>query len=128
MSELIIYGHWVSQPSRAVMWALKMKNVPFKFVEINPQTGDTQKPDFLAKFPTHTIPTMEYDGLYCSRSINFFLQLETKIAESNAILLFLAERFGWDDLYPRDAKIRAGIASPFFLDSFDHHKNDYSRN
>lgn len=62
-SDLTIYGHWVSQPSRAIMWILNMKNIPFKFVETSPQTGDTRKPEYLAKFPTHTIPAMECDGI-----------------------------------------------------------------
>jgi len=98
--QLTIYGHYVSQPSRAVLWILKLQNIDFKYVELNPSTGETRTPEFLKKFPSHTIPAMECDGI-C-------------IAESGAILLFLAEKFGWDDLYPKDAKIRAEINQYLF--------------
>jgi glutathione S-transferase len=63
MSQLIIYGHWVSQPSRAVLWLLKYKNVDFKLVEVNPSAGETRKPEFLEKFPSHTIPALECGGI-----------------------------------------------------------------
>ena len=52
MSGLTVYGHWVSQPSRAVLWVLKMKGLPFTFKKKEPFKGDCDKEDYLAKFPT----------------------------------------------------------------------------
>jgi glutathione S-transferase len=69
MSGLTIYGHYVSQPSRSLLWLLKLKRIDFTYIEINPSIGDTRKPEFLSKFPFHTIPAMECDGTYLTQVI-----------------------------------------------------------
>lgn len=83
-----IYGNYLSQPSRAVLWALKMKGVPFGLNKMNPMSGETDKPEFLAKFPTGYIP-----ALYDSSS-------DFAVSEAPAILQYLATKHGWDDIYP----------------------------
>jgi glutathione S-transferase len=54
-------------------------------------------PDFRSKFPLGTIPAIEDtdNGL--------------KLSESTAILTYLAEKHGWQDIYPPDAAIRAKV-------------------
>lgn len=81
-----VYGHFISQPTRSVIWALNMKNVPFTFVKRQPIVGDGNKPEFLAKFPTGTFPALE-DG-------------DLRITEGNAILTYLAQKHQWTDWYP----------------------------
>ena len=95
-TELTIYGNPISQPARAVMWALAMKDVPFKFVRINPMKGEAEKDEYLAMFPTGLIPGM-VDG-------------NVRLSESHAILTYLAETRRWDDWYPQgDVAQRARI-------------------
>lgn len=43
-----IYGHNVSQPTRAVVWACRMKGIDFEFINTDPLKGKTKTPDFLA--------------------------------------------------------------------------------
>ena len=93
-----IYGHWVSQPTRAVLWAMKMKGAPVEFIRNDPTAGDGEKDDYLALFPSGLYPGM-IDG-------------DVQITEAPAILTHLAETRGWDDLYPTtatDAKKRAQV-------------------
>lgn len=91
-----VYGHWVSQPTRAVLWALSMKNIPFDFHRRDPPGGDGDKDDYLKLFPCGLFPGV-IDG-------------DIRLTESNAILVHFAETRGWHDWYPKDdpAK-RAGI-------------------
>ena len=52
MSKLIVYGLPFSQPVRAVVWALLLKEQPFEMKLINPGhsgKGGSRHPDFLAK-------------------------------------------------------------------------------
>jgi glutathione S-transferase len=32
--SLRVFGHYISQPTRAVLWMLHMKKVPFEFVKV----------------------------------------------------------------------------------------------
>ncbi len=64
--------------------------IPFTVVEVSSHTGDTRKPDYVAKNPNAMVPLLELDD-------------GRRIAESNAILLYLAEgtRFLPSDRYER---------------------------
>lgn len=42
--QLRVLGHYVSQPSRAVLWLLKIKKEPFELTTINPVTGQSRTP------------------------------------------------------------------------------------
>merc|ERR1719183_3297817 len=57
----------------------------------------SRSPDYLANInPTGTVPALvEDDGF--------------TVWESHAILVYLAEKHGWDDVYPKDPKIRGII-------------------
>eukprot|EP01126_Amoeba_proteus_P020575 TRINITY_DN2091_c0_g1_i4.p1 TRINITY_DN2091_c0_g1~~TRINITY_DN2091_c0_g1_i4.p1 ORF type:complete len:161 (+),score=18.33 TRINITY_DN2091_c0_g1_i4:199-681(+) len=94
-TPLVVYGHWVSQPARAVMWALKIKGVDWRYVEVDPSRGDTRRPDFANKFLGRTIPAIEDEDVY--------------LFESNAVLPYLADKYNWEDWYPKDIRSRALI-------------------
>ncbi len=90
---LKVFGHLTSQPTRSLVWALKLKGVPFELVKADPMTGFDA--EFTSKFPVSTIPAIE-DGT-------------VRLAESHAILQFLAAKHKWSDLYPLDLAERARI-------------------
>lgn len=88
---LKVFGHLTSQPTRSLVWALKLKGLPYELIKADPMTGFD--PEFTSKFPTRTIPAIEDGAL--------------RLAESHAILQFLASKHGWSDLYPADLTQRA---------------------
>eukprot|EP00035_Acanthoeca_spectabilis_P002594 m.88500 g.88500 ORF g.88500 m.88500 type:complete len:221 (-) comp11652_c0_seq1:997-1659(-) len=105
---LKIYGIPHSQPARTVMWALAIHNVPFEVISARPgsnKPGGTRHPDYVAKFPTATIPAMDDGGF--------------TLTESVAILRYLAAKHNWAEYYPSELKKRAKI--DFFLEW--HHRN-----
>lgn len=110
MSDPIkLYGVPFSQPVRAVMWVMLFKREPFEMILTNPGSkGDngSRHPDFLAKNPAGTIPTIEQaDGFV--------------LGEAHAIMTYLANLHGWNDLYPEDPQQRARV--DWYLNY--HHRN-----
>ncbi|MEN9313610.1 MAG: hypothetical protein RIS35_3 [Pseudomonadota bacterium] len=106
----ILYGIPFSQPVRAVMWLLLHKRMPFKLAPVSPGSkseGGSRSPEYLAKNPGGTIPTLE------EPDTGFVL------GESHAILCYLANRHGWDDVYPTDPQRRAKV--DWYLNW--HHRN-----
>ena len=109
-NPLIIYGVPFSQPVRAVLWLMLYKQKPFEMVLINPGSsseGGSRHPDYLAKFPTGTIPSIE------DKETGFVL------SESHAIMSYLCNKFDWNDLYPSNHEERAKVDSDLHL----HHRN-----
>ena len=107
---VILYGVPFSQPVRAVMWLMLYKRTPFEMVLINPGSkGETgsRNPAYLAKNPGGTIPTIE------EPDTGFVL------GEAHAILCYLSNRHGWDDVYPKDHQSRARV--DWYLHY--HHRN-----
>lgn len=107
---LVIYGVPFSQPVRAVLWLFLYKKKAFELRLINPGSpseGGSRHPGYLAKFPLGTIPGLE------DRETGFVL------SESHAIMCYLCDRFGWNDLYPSTIEERAKIDSYLHL----HHRN-----
>ncbi len=107
---LILYGVPFSQPVRAVMWLLLNKREPFEMVLINPgSSGEngSRHPDYLAKNPAGTIPTIE------EPDTGFVL------GEAHAILCYLCNKHGWHDVYPAEAQARAAV--DWYLHY--HHRN-----
>ena len=88
---LKLYGVPLSQPFRSVAWALLQKKVPFQVALTVPAMKTkmgAQHPSFLEKAPLGSVPVIEeLDSGYV-------------LWESPAILAYLAESRGWDDLYP----------------------------
>lgn len=110
MTALKLYGVPFSQPVRAVMWLLLLKQQPFEMVLINPGSkgeSGSRHPDFLKKSPGGTIPCIE--------------EPETgfTLGESHAILTYLARTRGWFDVYPPDEQVRARIDAYLHY----HHRN-----
>ncbi|BCG93401.1 glutathione S-transferase family protein [Mesorhizobium sp. 131-2-1] len=78
--------------------------IAFTNVEVSSHTGDTRKADFVAKNPNAMVPLLELDD-------------GRRIAESNAILLYLAEgtRF-----LPADRYARALAYQWLFFEQYSH--------
>ena len=109
-SQLIIYGVPFSQPVRAVLWLMLYKQKSFEMVLINPGSSSdsgSRHPDYLVKFPTGTIPSIE------NKETGFVL------SESHAIMCYLCNKFDWNDLYPNNHEERAKVDSYLHL----HHRN-----
>lgn len=109
-SVIRLYGVPFSQPVRAVIWLLLYKGQKFEFVPTSPGSkneGGTRSPGYLAKNPGGTIPMLE------EPDSGFVL------AESNAILAYLCNRFGWTDVYPAEPQRRAKV--DWYLHY--HHRN-----
>lgn len=79
-------------------------SMAFTNVEVSSHTGDTRKPDYLAKNPNAMVPLLELDD-------------GRRLAESNAILLYLAEgtRF-----LPADKYKRALAYQWLFFEQYSH--------
>ena len=78
--------------------------IPFRLVDINTYDGSTRRPEFLEKNPIGKVPLLEWeDG--------------RRLAESNAILLYLAEgtRF-----LPGDSFDRAKAYEWLFFEQYSH--------
>lgn len=107
---VLLHGVPFSQPVRAVMWLLLYKRMPFKMVPVSPGSkneGGSRSPAYLAKNPGGTIPTLE------EPDTGFVL------GEAHAILCYLSNRHGWEDVYPADPKQRARV--DWYLHY--HHRN-----
>ena len=105
-----IYGVPFSQPVRAVMWLMLYKSTPFELVLTNPGSkGDngSRHPTFLAKNPAGTIPTLEEPDMGFT------------LGEAHAIMCYLSNKHGWDDVYPQDPQARARV--DWYLNY--HHRN-----
>mmetsp|Transcript_7809 Transcript_7809/g.16308 ORF Transcript_7809/g.16308 Transcript_7809/m.16308 type:complete len:229 (-) Transcript_7809:8-694(-) len=94
---LKVYGHWVSQPARSVLWLLKIKGLPFAFEKVDPMGGGTRTPSYKKLFPTAKAPAI-VDGSFA-------------LAEGSAIMCYLCDKHGWDDWYPPGLESRAVVNS-----------------
>ena len=102
---LNIYGVPNSQPVRAVVWTCLVKKLPFELI-MTSQNIAAKQPDYLSKVnPRGTIPAIDDAGLI--------------LWESNAILIYLAEKHGWTDIWPTDLLARARVNQYLHF----HHRN-----
>lgn len=98
---LRVYGHIISQPTRAVLSFLRANNIQYELVPINPLRGEHKTPMFKKMNPMSLVPLIE-DG-------------EVKLGESAAILTYLhSSRHCPDCWYPKDLVKRA------FVDRYLH--------
>ncbi len=79
MSKLKIYGTAFSRAGRA-LWAARETGVAFDLVEVDPHSGATRTPEYLAINPNGRIPAIDDDGV--------------KLFEFVAIVLYLAKKYG----------------------------------
>ena len=102
----------VGQPVRAVVWLLLIKRCPFELRAAWPKYGKTagatasDVDDYTASVnPRGTIPAMDDDGYI--------------LWESHAIMIYLCEKHGWDDLWPADIRARGRVNNYLHF----HHRN-----
>jgi glutathione S-transferase len=77
---------------------------PYAWTELDLDAGETRQPEFLRRNPNGRIPTLELDD-------------GTNLAESNAILWYLAEG---SDFVPRDRLGRAQTLQWMFFEQYSH--------
>ena len=85
-SVINVYGHYASQPVRAVTWLLKIQNHPFLFHKVDVASGEHRKASYRDKFSTALIPGLEDNGFY--------------LVEGSAILKYLCESNNWTSWWP----------------------------
>ena len=101
---ITIYGMTDSGNCYKPRLLMAMLGRPFRHVEVNSLSGVTREPAFLAKNRNGKVPLLE-------------LEDGRRIAESNAILLYLAE----GTLYlPADAYDRALVNQWLFFEQYSH--------
>src|SRR5438093_9653292 len=83
-----LYRHPLSGHSHRVELLMSLLGLPVERIDIDLTTGAHKKPEFLAKNPFGQVPVIE-DG-------------DLTLADSNAILVYLATRYGDENWLPRD--------------------------
>ena len=101
---MILYGMIDSGNCYKPRLLMAKLDIAFTNVEVSSHTGDTRKADYVAKNPNAMVPLLELDD-------------GRRIAESNAILLYLAEgtRF-----LPADKYERALAYQWLFFEQYSH--------
>ena len=103
---LTLYDYLPSGNGFKVRLLLRQLERPFQLIETDILAGETQTPDFLALNPNGRIPIL-VDG-------------ETVLAESNAILFYLAEGTAF---LPDDRLGRARVLQWMFFEQYSHEPN-----
>jgi glutathione S-transferase len=90
---ILLLGHQLSQPSRAVEILLIELQVPYRLLEVGFLEGATREEWFLKINPAHSVPTIidddeEGDGDEEERRRGFV------VYESHAIMRYLCRKFG----------------------------------
>jgi glutathione S-transferase len=80
---------------------------PFRYVELDILRGETRTPQFLAKNPNGRVPTLQLEDGQC-------------LAESNAILCYLAEDSGF---LPTERLAHAQVLQWMFFEQYSHEPN-----
>jgi glutathione S-transferase len=99
-----VYGDSISGNCYKVKLVMNELAIPFEWQEMDILAGDTRQPWFLAKNPNGRVPVLEIEGRGC-------------LAESNAILLYLAEG---TPLIPSDPYERACVYEWLFFEQYSH--------
>ncbi|WP_339871616.1 glutathione S-transferase family protein [uncultured Brevundimonas sp.] len=101
---LTVYGDHRSGNCLKVKWMLDVLEHDYRWVETDVLSGATRTPEFLARNPAGQVPAMEFaDGRV--------------LAQSNAILLYLAEGTAW---VPADRFTRARMIEWLFREQYSH--------
>jgi glutathione S-transferase len=88
-----LYGHPFSLNARKAHWTLEELELPYEYQTVNIPKGEQKTPLFLAINPAGRVPVLT-DG-------------DVTIAESNAIVAYLADNYGRGKLLPDEKKARA---------------------
>jgi glutathione S-transferase len=81
-----IYGHELSGNSYKVRLFLKLLNLNYEWIKVDLMKGEHKSPNFLALNPFGQVPLL-VDG-------------ETKLADAQAILVYLARQYGGEQWLP----------------------------
>jgi glutathione S-transferase len=84
-----LYGHELSGNSYKVRLFLELLNLNYEWIKIDLMKGEHKSPDFLALNPFGQVPLL-IDG-------------ETKLADAQAILVYLARQYSGDQWLPLEA-------------------------
>ena len=90
-----IHHHPLSGHAHRVVLFASLLGLEHELVEVDLQAGAHKKPEFLAISPFGQVPALEDDGV--------------AIADSNAILVYLAKKAGRSDWLPEDALAAARV-------------------
>lgn len=101
---LRLYDYWESGNCYKVRLLLKQLGIDYERVPVDILKGETREPEFLARNPNHRVPLVEWpDG--------------KRLAESNAILFFLADG---SPFLPEDQWDRAQVLQWMFFEQYSH--------
>lgn len=103
MSNPTLYHFNLSGPSRGALLAARAVGFPIDIKTVNLFEKEQFNPDFIRLNPQHCVPTLDDNGFV--------------LWESRAIAIYLAEKYGKDDLYPKDIKKRALVNQRLYFDS-----------
>lgn len=95
MSPVKLYTFPLSGHAHRVQLALSLLKVPTELIEVDLRTGAQKQPAFLALNPFGQVPVIDDNG--------------TVLADSNAILVYLAHKYGNSDWLPSDAIGEAAV-------------------
>ncbi|WP_242129127.1 glutathione S-transferase [Sphingobium sp. Sx8-8] len=90
-----LYHHPLSGHSHRAVLLASLLNVPHELVEVDLKAGAHKRPEFLALNPFGQVPVLEDDGAV--------------VADSNAILVYLAKKAGRTDWLPEDPRGAAAV-------------------
>ncbi|NBC32378.1 MAG: glutathione S-transferase [Alphaproteobacteria bacterium] len=92
---ITLYRHELSGHAHRVALFLSLIGVPYEQVDVDLQAGDQKRPEFLAKNVFGQVPVIDDDG--------------TVVADSLAILVYLALTYAEERWYPRDPAGAAAV-------------------
>jgi glutathione S-transferase len=84
-----LYGHEISGNSYKVKLLLELLNIEYEWIKVDLMKGEQKLPEYLSINPFGQVP--------------FLVDGETKLADAQAILVYLARRYGGDRWLPLDA-------------------------
>ena len=113
---LKVYGTFVSQPCRAVMWLLEMNDIPYEYVEtsvVAPRSSPERQAYIKRINPLGRIPGFED------------LEHNVILYTSPAILTYIATKYNLQDLYPNGTQSQSHLQRRSLIDQYLHwhHEN-----
>lgn len=93
--RLKLYWHPISGHAHRAQLFLALLGAPFDLVEVDLSKGAHKAPGFLALNPFGQVPVLDDNGVI--------------VTDSNAILVYVAKKFGKADWLPEDAKGAADV-------------------
>ncbi len=92
---ITLYRHALSGHSHRVELMLSLLGLEFDLVDVDLASGAHKKPEFLAKNPFGQVPALDDDGVI--------------VWDSNAILVYLAKKYGTEHWLPNDPAGAAAV-------------------